>query len=172
MENQDDLKKYFNSKEYITAIVGEGERTENVAEITGKKIASLISLLTDPLNKDVKEETLITLKREKAGEILLAAIASPNAKKVRHLLVAACWESEINFSKYLPFFITLSLDADYLVSLEAITTIEQMEGPFNEAAVKDGIQKIKEQQKNIVNERVVLYNDLVATLQSYAGLKS
>ncbi len=167
MENKDDLKKYFNSKEYITTIVGEGERTENVADITGKKIAALISLLTDPLNRDVKEETLITLKNEKAGEVLLAAIASPNAKKVRHVLVAACWESEINFSKYLPFFITLSLDTDYLVSLESITVIEQMEGPFNEAAVKDGIKKIKEQQKNIANERVVLFNDLVNTLENF-----
>ncbi|MGQ0828051.1 MAG: hypothetical protein ACT4ON_06625 [Bacteroidota bacterium] len=166
MENTDDLKKYFNSKEYITTIVG-GEEEIKSQKITGDKIAALISLLTDPKNKDIKEEALLALKREKGGEVLLAAIASPNAEKDRHILVAACWESEINFSKYLPFFITLALSTDYLVSLEAITVIENMEGPFNEAALKDGIKKIKEQQKNIANERVVLFNDLVNTLQNF-----
>ena len=76
------------------------------------------------------------MEKEKGGDTLLVAIASPKAKDVRHLLVAACWESEINFTKYLPFFILLALDENYLISLEAITTIENMEGPFTETDVK------------------------------------
>ncbi len=168
MKNNDEVKKYFDPKEYITTIVGSGEEVVAPLEITGKKVSALISLLTDPLNWDVKEETLITLKKEKAGEILLAAIASPQGKANRHMLVAACWESEINFSKYLSFFITLALDADYLVSLEAITTIEEvMDGPFDKKTIEEGIIKIKEAQKNSNSERVVLLNDLVNTLQGY-----
>jgi hypothetical protein len=98
---------------------------------------------------------------------LLTAIASPKSDAHKHLLVAACWESEINFSKYLPFFILLALSDDYLVSLEAITTIENMEGPFDENHIKDGIKKIKEKQKSITTERVVLFNDLIVTLESF-----
>jgi hypothetical protein len=92
--------------------------------------------LTDPANKALKEGTLLTLKKEKGGNILLLAIASPNAKEVRHKLVAACWESEINFSHYFSFFVLLALDPDYLVSLEAITVISTMEGPFKNEDVK------------------------------------
>ena len=138
MTNSDSLKKYFNSKEYATAIIGGSKAKTQPGE---DKIAQLITLLTDPANKEIKEIVLLKLKKEKAGNTLLLAIASPSAVKVRPILVAACWESEINFSSYLPFFILLALDQDYLTSIEAITTIENMEGPFIEADVKNAIKK-------------------------------
>lgn len=167
MENTNDLKKYFDTQQYITTIVGEQETATMAAPVTEDKVTTLISLLTDPSNKDVKEETLITLKKEKAGEVLLQAIASPKSLASRHLLVAACWESEINFSKYLPFFILLALDNNYLISLEAITTIENMEGPFIEKDVKDAIKKIKAEQKDIPSERAILLNDLAMILEQF-----
>jgi hypothetical protein len=167
MENTNDLNKYFNSKEYITTIVGGNAEDVTLPVTKEDKITSLISLLTEPANKDVKEETLLTLKKEKGGDTLLLAIASPKAKNVRHLLVAACWESEINFSKYLPFFILLALDEDYLISLEAITVIENMEGPFTEADVTSAIKKVKEAKKKITTEKIVLLNDLIVTLENY-----
>ena len=167
MENTNDLKKYFNSKEYITTIIGGNSEDVTVPGVSEDKITSLISLLTDSANKDVKEETLLTLKKQKGGDTLLLAIASPKAKSVRHLLVAACWESEINFSKYLPFFILLALDEDYLISLEAITAIETMEGPFTEADVKEAIKKVKAAKNNITSEKAVLLNDLIVTMEGF-----
>ncbi len=170
MDASDQLKKYFNSKEYATTIIGNPEGVS--APLTKEdKISSLISMLTDPANKEIKEEALVTLKKEKGGDTLLLAIASPKAKDVRHLLVAACWESEINYSKYLPFFILLALDENYLTSLEAITTIETMEGPFTDADVKAAIKKVKEFKKNITTERQVLLNDLVVTLEGFQKTK-
>jgi hypothetical protein len=170
MENTDeqpnDPRKYFDSKEYITAVIGI-DKDQNGPPVNESKISTLISLLTDPANKNIREEALITLKKEKGGELLLAAIASPKANAHRHLLVAACWESEINFSKYLPFFILLATDDNYLIALEATTTIENMEGPFEPTHITEGIKRIKEKQKSISSERVVLLNDLVATLEGY-----
>jgi hypothetical protein len=167
MENTDELKKYFNSKEYATAIIGK-DGISTPASPSEDKISTLISLLTDPANKELKEETLLTLKKEKGGdEVLLLAIASPKAKEVRHIMVAACWESEINFSKYLPFFILLALDPDYLISLEAITTIENMEGPFSQKDLEAAIEKVKAAKKKETSERQVLLNDLVDTLERF-----
>ena len=167
MESTDDLKKYFDSKEYITQIIGIDKEVEKPA-INEGEISKLISLLTDPANKAFKEETLLTLKKEKAGDGLLLAIASPKAKTNKHMLVAACWESEINYSKYLSFFIILALDNDDLVSLEAITVISTMEGPFNKDAVSEGIKKVKVAMENTPNAtRTVLLNDLVYTLEGF-----
>lgn len=166
MEEQEDFKKYFDSKKYITKIIGVEEEIE-IPVKSEDKISKLISLLTDPANKAFKEQTLLNLKKEKAGDILLLAIASPKADKNRHLLVAACWESEINFNKYLPFFILLALDTDYLVSLEAMTVITNMEGPFENEKVKAGIKKLKETKKNITSEKAVLLNDLIHTLEGF-----
>src|ERR1035437_5138302 len=166
IENKDDLKKYFNSNEYLTKIVGSNDES-NSEDINEDKISAIISLLTDPENKELKEDALLTLKKENAGDLLLTAISNSKVKHKKHVLVAACWESEINFSAQLPFFINLALDIDYLVSLEAITVIENMEGPFNEMDVNEGIKKVKDHQKSITNEKAVLLNDLVAKLGSY-----
>lgn len=166
MENTEDLKKYFDSKEYITTIIGkEGE--EEPVTIDESKISNLISLLTDPANKEFKEGTLLTLKKENGGNLLLLSIASPKAENVRHKLVAACWESEINFSHYFSFFILLALDKDYLVSLEAITVISTMEGPFNNDDVREAIKKVKAAKETITTEKVVLLNDLIDTLEGF-----
>ncbi len=160
----EDFKKYFDNKEYVTKIVGAEEEEANLT-IANDKITSLIQLLTLSENRDFKEETLLILKKEKAGDLLITAIKK--TKKNKHILVAACWESEIDFSKHLPFFVALALDTDYLVSLEAITVISTMEGPFNPNEVKEAIKSVKEEQKKLNSERVVLLNDLAVTLEGF-----
>ncbi|MEI6488384.1 MAG: hypothetical protein WCP52_05450 [Bacteroidota bacterium] len=160
----EDFKKYFDNKEYVTKIVGAEEETEGLS-VANDKITSLIQLLTLSENKDFKEETLMILKKEKAGDLLITAIKK--TKRNKHILVAACWESEIDFSNHLPYFIDLALDSDYLVSLEAITVISTMEGPFMADDVKNAISKVKEEQKKLNSERVVLLNDLALTLEGF-----
>ena len=168
-ENTEDLKKYFNPEEYITKIIGVDSSEEEVAEaaepITEEKINNLIALLADNPDYKIKEQALLTLKKEKGEELLLVAIASDKAKVKRHRLVAACWESEINMSKYFPFFVLLALDTDYLVSLEAITVISTMEGPFDKKHLEDALVKVKNAKQTIATERVVLLNDLIVTLE-------
>ena len=163
MDNKEELKKFFDPNEYITKIVG-GQEEIDVPATKKSKTATLISLLTDPENKDVKEEALLTLKKEKAGDLLIDAIHQVKTKAKKTLLVAACWESEINFSANLDLFIELACDTDYLVSLEAITVIDTMEGPFKAEALKQGIERVKLEQKKLNSERVVLLNDLLVRL--------
>lgn len=166
-------QNYFDPKEYLTKVIKiENEESEGSSDNEDdskedKRILTLITLLTDPAHKSIREETLISLKKENKGELLLLAIASDASKDKRDKLIAACWESEIDFSKYLPFFILLSLDDDYLVSLEAMTVISNMSGPFESEKIKEGINKVKEKQRKISSERAVLLNDLIYTLEGF-----
>ncbi len=160
----EDFKKYFDNNEYVTKIVGSADDMPP-GDVNGDIISSLIALLTKPANKDFKEQTLLILKKEKAGDLLITAIKK--AKKDKAILVAACWESEINYSPQLTFFIDLALDTDYLVCLEAITVISTMEGPFKSEDVKGSVEKVKKEQKKLNSERLVLLNDLVNTLEGF-----
>jgi hypothetical protein len=169
MENKDDPKKFFNPDDYVTKIIS-GEEDQVPATKKGK-VSTLIALLTDPENKDVKEETLLTLKKEKAGQLLIDALKQVKSAEKKAVLAAACWESEIDFSKDLSFFVDLACDKEYLVSLEAITVIDTMEGPFNKSDVLGAIKKVKAEQKKLDNERVVLLNDLAVKLEGF-GKKS
>ena len=51
MDATNDLKKYFNSKEYATTIIGNTDGGVSAPVTSEDKISSLISLLTDPANK-------------------------------------------------------------------------------------------------------------------------
>lgn len=159
MENKDDIKKYFDEKQYITAIVGANESIETAID-NSDKVSTLISLLTDDAHKHIKEEALITLKKEKGGYLLLAAIEKVKEVNKKRILIAACWESEIDFTEHLSFFVSLLSSDDYFVFLEALTVIENMEGTFNKKDLADSIGKIKTYKRNITSEQVVLLNDL------------
>lgn len=160
----DDVKKYFDTNQYITKVLGTND-AGNETEIKNDKLSMLVELLTMPEKKIFKEEALMLIKKEKAGELLIKAFEK--ASKYKHLLVAACWESEINFNKHLLYFVDLALSEDYLISLEAITVISTMEAPFDSNQVIEGINKVKEEMKKINSERVVLLNDLANTLETF-----
>lgn len=153
MENES--QKYLNEEQYRTIFVKADENEDALNDSS----SALISLLTDPTNKEFKEDGLILLKKEKAGHLLINAIKQ--AKEHQHVLVAACWESEINFSEHLTFFVELVMDNNYLVAIEAMTVIENMEGPFDQNQIKESILKLKEFKKSLSNEKLVLVNDLL-----------
>jgi hypothetical protein len=163
----EDYKKYFDPKEYITHIVGVDSDSETPIGENDKEVVLMTSLLTDPKHRDVREETLLMLKKDKKEDVLLVAIAKQKDKNIQHQLVAACWESEINFSKYLPFFVMLLTADDYLVLLEAITVIQEMEGPFDQEQLKKAIDHVKKLKKNVSDERQVLLNDVLDALNGY-----
>ena len=166
MENKDDLKKLYDSNEYLTKIIGINTGVESSEDETEEKISAIISLLTDPENKELKEQTLLVLKKSNAGDLLLSSISNQAVKNKKHILIAACWESEINFSSKLPFFINLVNASDYLVTLEAITVIEHMEGPFSKTDLEKGIKKLKTEQKTAPSEKALLLKDLIIKLES------
>ena len=121
--------------------------------------------LTLSENRDFKEEALLILKKEKAGDLLITAIKK--TEKSKHILVAACWESEINFSNNLPFFVELATHTDYLVALEAMTVISNMEGPFDTNQVNEALLKLRNYLTTSASERKVLINDLIFTLEGF-----
>ena len=51
-------------------------------------------------------------------------------------LVAICWESGVDFSHYMTFFSALVCHPDYAVAMEALTVIEEAEGPFQKGDIE------------------------------------
>lgn len=165
--NNENLKKFFNPKEYITKLIGREEGDTSAQAEDNKEVELITTLLTDLKHKDVKEQTLLMLKKDKKEQLLLMAIAKQKENNFRHQLIAACWESEINFSKYLPFFVMLVDDSDYLVSLEAITVIQEMSGPFDKTQLSQALENVKKAKQMATTEKQVLLNDLLDTLHGF-----
>ena len=159
-----DLKKFFDPKQYNTVIVN----TDGQMEFNEDKIANLVSLLTDPANKELKRDVLNALRENQKTSVpmLIEAIKSDKSQGNRHLMIAACWEAELNLSNYLPFFTGLAVNEDYLSALEATTVIENMAGPFDKNQVKESIQIVESFLGKGDHEKGLLLKDLLITLQS------
>lgn len=157
---EDDPEFYFDQSQFNTLMIN----TDEFAKKNEAEIRNLISLVTSKETEE-KREALKLLKVEKGQEMLLYAIASPEFKEYRAKLLAACWESGLDFTKYFEFFLQLVLNADYQSSLEAITVVENMEGKIPEELRTLAIEKLLEAVA-AGNEKSELFKDLVAHLNS------
>src|ERR1700740_824512 len=118
-----DPAKFFDETEYNTLKIG--------GEDGGKKETDPVKQLLAILNSKAvgeKDKALDLLKKEKADSFLLDAIRDAKNPKNKALLMAACWESGMDFSAHLEFFADLAHDEDLFVSLEAITVISENAG--------------------------------------------
>jgi len=157
-------EKFLDPKEYRSLDLIPGIAKTNNSASTN----TLINLLIDSSNRDVREDVLLLLKKEESAvELLVEAIENPRYLEYKNKLIAACWESGTDCSKYLPVFIAAAINESYVVALEAVTVIENMEGPFDEEELAQAkkdiafVLKAKESEKhpllNILREILVRF---------------
>ncbi len=145
---EEENQKYFDEKQYRTIIVGKDglKTTEDIAE-------AIEALSDDKIGAEEREELLTHLKASNPKLALLNAIKATknNAKRAR--LIAACWEMDVDCTDDFLFFVDLTCSEDFILSLEALTVIENIENaiPANqlEQAQKQVTAKIKERPDNI-----------------------
>ncbi len=149
MENENNK---IPSVEEIAAKLREEEEGEITSAKAGKKSAKeeaavkqLIELLGSH-NSEHKDAGLELLKNEKSIDFLLEAIAETEQKNHKATLIAACWESGLDFKGHELVFAELALDADLFISLEAITVLDTIDN-MEVSAMKEILKKLNE--KNI-----------------------
>jgi hypothetical protein len=144
--------KYFDETNYSTLIIGAEKNEETKQQGDG-----IVELLIEGI-KENKAEALRILKEQNGQHALINAIENITHKSERALLLAACWESGLDFSSHFDSFLSY-LGADALVSLEAITVLENIETFSSTSSLEKGVQLINELiKKGHVN--TVLLDDL------------
>ncbi len=147
MKNQDDdqivPKPVFKiGDSFSSAYFGQLSNTELGEQRTSddrKLIGNFIALLTDSSNREVKEDVLAVLRTAKAQQFLVDLLGMKEYKTKQKELVAACWESGLDFSAHLDIFSALICTPAISneVLLEAITVVEEMQGPFDPTMQKN-----------------------------------
>jgi len=126
-------KKFFNTV-YISKADEEKANEDHVE--------ALVELLCDTRYKSSRQEVYAFLKKEpKAVELLMRAIVEATGDK--KTLVAACWESNIDFTPFLPFFTEVAINEDFEVTMEALTVIEQITGEVSPQLATQLINKVQ-----------------------------
>lgn len=160
--------KVLATDNYNTVIIG-GSGTA-ADEVPRKKNATLISLLADTNDRNLKEEVLTSLKNsgKNAKELLLAVIADPKYASQRQILVAACWEAGLDFSDKLDFFVNLAIEEkDYGVLVEVLSVIDTMETKIEQPILDSNIERAEKSLEFADPSKQELIKDLITRLKQY-----
>jgi hypothetical protein len=138
---------------------------------TGK--ASMIPVLANLLRVDLSDknrneliELFNGLKDTDAIPYMIDLIRDDNNADIRQVLLTTIWSSKLDYSEYLPDFVSIATEGDFMEALECLTIIENLEGPFTEQLIlesqlhlKDYIQDSspKDPQKSQIMSEIALF---------------
>jgi len=108
--------------------------TKTRAKGNEQLIDPLIELYTKTENQKIKEEIKNIFSELKNKDILdfLLPQLSEGSNEVKELILFSIWSSGIDMTDHIPELIEASCSGNYMVILEALTVLENLEGPFNE----------------------------------------
>lgn len=138
---------------------------------------SIIEPLIQSLDKQKDEksiaeivEFLSSLKSSKAVEKVMEILADPAYRHQQVRILSTIWNSPLDYSNYLATFVALAVQNDFLVALECLTILENLEGPFEEGEIMesqlllkeyhDGIHPKDKQKDHLVSEIALLIKDM------------
>ena len=96
-------------------------------------IAPLVELYktTDNKLKQEVKNIFSELKNKDCVDFLLPHLMQDN-QEVKELILSSMWSSGIDMIDYIVELIEYSCDGEFMVILEALTVLENLEGPFND----------------------------------------
>ena len=145
-----DPEKLFDEKEYATIIIG----SEGMSKKDTSNADYVTVLVNSKSTREEKDEALKVLKENNAQAFILNAITKTKNLGQKALLIAACWETGLDFSKDYLFFIELITNKDFIVSFEAFTVIQEMEAEIDNTTLQSSLtilKKVKEPSVTITD---------------------
>lgn len=94
-----------------------------------------IKLQTD--EKSIAEiiEFLSSLKSTSASKEVMACLRNPELADLKTQILSTIWNSPLDYSEYLAEFVSLAVKGDFLMILECLTILENLNGPFEESDI-------------------------------------
>ncbi len=80
--------------------------------------------------------------------------------------LAACWQSGLDFSNYLPVFAKLFIESDYLTSLEAFTVLEESFPNATDQARADCLRYLRHSEHLVIDDKLALFRELRKVIES------
>ncbi len=145
-----DPEKLFDEKEYATIIIG----SEGMSKKDTSNADYVTVLVNSKSTREEKDEALKVLKENNAQAFILNAITKTKNLGQKALLIAACWETGLDFSKDYLFFIELIGSNDFIVSFEAFTVIQEMEAEIDNTTLQSSVailKKVKEPSVTVLD---------------------
>ncbi len=135
-----------------------------------KHIVPLVNLYETSSDDSVKNEIkdiLSQLKNTKAIVELMPFLEKEN-NRIKELILHSLWSSGFDLTDHIPIIIETSCEGDFMVLLESLTLIENLEGPFIEDDLILAISTLNEKINDCEDESILnLLNSLLSVIQHF-----
>lgn len=89
-------------------------------------------------------EFLCNLKDSKSMLMVMDCLHQPKFKTIQVEILTTIWNSPLDYSEYLADFVKLAVENDYLIALECLTVLENLDGPFEESSLLESQLYLKD----------------------------
>jgi len=118
--------------------------------------STVIEPLVQLLQKDAETklfqkeilEILSSLKDSSSVEAMIAILRNDDYLPVRQMLLSTIWNSPLDYTNYLPDFVLIACEGDFLEALDCLTILENMPGEIEERHILEAQWHLKEYLEN------------------------
>jgi hypothetical protein len=163
-------------KRWIASLQGSDPQLiiQSIREIRNAEAITMLPVLLELVNKDTSQtvrneiiELISELKAAEAAPFVAESLLKNDFGDYLSTVVAACWQSRLNFSKHLPVFANLFVRSDYKTALEAFTVIEESLGNADVSDIQNCLNFLTDSEYLVTNEKVPLYRELKKVVESF-----
>jgi|SRR5690554_34561 len=136
--------------------------------------------IIDVWNKGVSpaaEKEIITflgdIKSTSSTQPIMDVLLDDTYANIHLPLLTTIWNTKVDYSEYIVDFVSLAVQYDFLVALECLTIIENMEGPFEEHHILDAEIILREfaeshnEKKNQEEKKVAMVLEISNLIASF-----
>ena len=138
------------------------------------------SLLTIIKNQDAEDEQinkeiwqfLHDLSDSSAASEVIACVKDDEYSDLHILLLHSMWNSKLNYSEFLSAIVTKAIKGDFMIALECLTIIENLDGPFDAGSVMESQLLLAEsvKDKNKDPQKDQLMSEIATFVKSFDRL--
>ena len=160
-------------------VAGESNLLKTLEKVKSKgndqMIEPILNLYSSTKHDSVKAAVkglLNELKTVDGTVILIEGLYNSN-NELKEVILGSLWSAGLNPVEYLPEIVGAACSGNYMVAFEAITVLENMEGPFEEEKISeskliinDYFAEPKEETKQLISSILGLINQMDESLEA------
>lgn len=114
-------------------------------------------------------EFLSNLKDSESKIMVMDCLARTEFKPIQQIILSTIWNSPLDYSEFIHDFVKLAVENDFMITLECLTVIENLDGPFDEQHIfeaqlslknyHEGVYEKTDQKNQLISEIALLIKD-------------
>lgn len=134
-----------------------------------KLLPDLLKLINKNTNSEVRNgvlKLLSEIKSQEAVPLIAESLHQDDFEDYLPAIIAACWQSGLDFSKHLRVFAGIFIRGDYMSALESFTVIEESIPNATDSDILECIRFLKDAECMVSDEKMPLFRELQKVVEN------